>query len=158
MRKAVGYHRYEGALAQDAFNQLYAVLRLYVNFFQPSMKLLSKERLHAKVKKKYDMAKTPYRRLIDIPEVKAEIKSHLTQMYLTLDPAELLLTVEHLQDRLLTFSTSYEPASATRLTKSGDEVVPTISKPLSQNKQPRLRTRRKGRARISPPSAGRITT
>lgn len=75
VRRAVGYHRYEGELAQDAFNQVYAVLRLYVNFFQPSMKLLSKERLHASVRKKYDQAKTPYRRLIDSHDVKAEIKS-----------------------------------------------------------------------------------
>lgn len=75
-----------------------------------------------------------------------------------LDPAELLLTVEHLQDRLLTFSTTYEPVSATQSTKSGDEEVPTIIKPLSRNKQPRLRTRRKGGARITTPSAGRVTT
>lgn len=157
VRKAVGYHRYEGALAQDAFNQLYAVLCLYVNFFQPSMKLLSKERLHASVRKKYDQAKTPYRRLIDSHDVKAEIKSRLTEMYLSLDPAELQLTVEHLQDRLVTLSTTYEPVSATQSTKSGDEELPTIIKPLSRNKQPRLRTRRKGGARISPPSAGRVT-
>lgn len=159
VRKAVGYHRYEGELAQDAFNQLYAVLRLYVNFFQPSMKLLSKERLHATVKKKYDQAKTPYRRLIDSQEVKPETKSRLTEMYLTLDPAELLLTVEHLQDRLLTFSTTFEPASVSPIAETGKQEGASIGEPsLSRSKRPRMRKRRKGGARISPPSAGRITT
>jgi Integrase core domain. len=51
VRRVVGYHRYEGAIAKDAFNRLYGVLRLYVNFFQPSMKLLSKERIGGKVRK-----------------------------------------------------------------------------------------------------------
>ena len=36
------------------------VLRLYVNYFQPSMKLLEKVREGSKVKKRYDDPKTPY--------------------------------------------------------------------------------------------------
>lgn len=80
-------------------------------------------------------------------------------MYLTLDPAELLLTVEHLQDRLLTFSTTFEPANAQAGAETGKEQISGIGEPsLSRGKQPRLRRRRKGGARISPPSTGRVTT
>jgi hypothetical protein len=39
--------------------ELYRALRLYVNCFQPSMKLLSKQRDGKKVRYVYDPAKTP---------------------------------------------------------------------------------------------------
>ena len=38
MRRLIGYDRYEGLGAWRALIQLYEILRLYVNFFQPSMK------------------------------------------------------------------------------------------------------------------------
>ncbi|NDA64655.1 MAG: transposase, partial [Chitinophagia bacterium] len=59
VRRLVGYDRYEGLDAYNALSELYAILRLYINFFQPSLKLLSKKRDGAKVTKKYDKAKTP---------------------------------------------------------------------------------------------------
>jgi hypothetical protein len=62
---------YEGRPACQQLASLYGVLRLYVNFFQPSLKLISKERRGGKVIKKYDQAKTPYQRVLasdSIPE------------------------------------------------------------------------------------------
>jgi hypothetical protein len=44
--------------------RLYGHIRLYVNFFQPTSKLISKERDGAKVKKAYDTARTSYQRLL----------------------------------------------------------------------------------------------
>ena len=44
IRRMVGYGRLEGAQTAAVLNQLYASARLYVNFFQPSFKLLSKTR------------------------------------------------------------------------------------------------------------------
>ena len=41
VRRLVGYDRFEGAEAWQALTELYANVRLYVNFFQPSLKLLS---------------------------------------------------------------------------------------------------------------------
>ncbi len=58
VRQLVGYARDVGQPACDRLQRLYEVVRLYTNFFQPSMKLVSKERIGAKVKKKYDAAKT----------------------------------------------------------------------------------------------------
>ena len=59
VRRLVGYDRFEGQAAWEALTRLYKVMRLYVNFFQPSLKLLSKERSGARVTKKYSKAKTP---------------------------------------------------------------------------------------------------
>ena len=56
VRKYVGYARYEGDLARIALNELYRDLRLYVNFFQPVMKLAHKTRHGAKVHKVYDLS------------------------------------------------------------------------------------------------------
>ena len=63
-RKTVGYFRYE----EDALmtlNGLYTQLSFLTNYFQPSMKLISKERIGSKIKKKYDVAKTPYQKLME---------------------------------------------------------------------------------------------
>lgn len=44
VRKTIGYRRYESTDALALFQAIYADLRLYVNFFQPVMKLVHKER------------------------------------------------------------------------------------------------------------------
>jgi hypothetical protein len=44
MRRIVGYRRFEGLEAAAALARLYATVRLFVNFFQPSFKLAEKAR------------------------------------------------------------------------------------------------------------------
>lgn len=97
VRHLVGYGRYEGAAACEALERLYEVVRLYVNFFQPSMKLVSKERVGGKVKKRYDAATTPYQRVLDSPQVTDEVKAALQRQYLTLNPVTLLRQLHRAQ-------------------------------------------------------------
>ena len=98
IRQTVGYDRYEGQEPCDRLAALYEPLRLYVNFFQPVMVLVSKERNGAKVKRCYDKAKTPYQRVLDAPEVADDVKDRLRQQYATLNPAALLRQIhEHLE-------------------------------------------------------------
>ena len=82
-------------------NKLYAELRLYTNFFQPVMKLLSKERHGAKVKKTYDAARTPYQRLLDSSALSKQAKQQLRAQYAGLNPAGLKRNIVRLQSRLL---------------------------------------------------------
>lgn len=98
VRRLIGYDRYEGVEAYNALSELYSVLRLYVNFFQPSLKLLSKKRDGAKVTKKYDKAKTPYQRLMLSPHLTENEKHKLKIQYESLDPVELLNQLIKLQD------------------------------------------------------------
>ena len=100
VRRAVGYARYDSAAQLRLLNELYGYLRLYTNYFQPVMKLLSKERNGAKVKKKYDEPKTPYQRLMDMPDISPKIKQRLKSEYATLNPAQLKREITRLQDRL----------------------------------------------------------
>ena len=59
----LGYDRFAGELAYRQLTELYRALRVYVNCFQPSMKLQSKERTGSKLRRTYDQAQTPMQRL-----------------------------------------------------------------------------------------------
>jgi hypothetical protein len=64
VRRLIGYDRYNSRAALEVLNRIYELTRLYINFFQPVMKLVSKSRHGAKVYKVYDTAQTPYQRLL----------------------------------------------------------------------------------------------
>jgi hypothetical protein len=101
VRRAVGYARYQGDVQLRLLNELYAQLRLYSNFFQPVMKLLTKERTGAKVKKTYDRPRTPYQRLCGSTALSQHAKQQLRTQYASLNPAELKRNIVRLQSRLL---------------------------------------------------------
>lgn len=111
VRQIVGYDRYEGEAACAALAALYQPLRLYLNFFQPVMALIEKQRDGAKVTKRYDRAKTPYQRILDRPDVPEAAKAHLRQLYQTLNPAELLRQIEARQEAL--WKLAVRPPNAT---------------------------------------------
>lgn len=104
VRRIIGYDRFEGRAAWEALSELYRVLRVYVNFFQPSLKLLSKERDGAKVSKKYDTAKTPHQRVMMVTTVSQEIKDALNEQYECLDPVALLEELKKLQSKLFEYA------------------------------------------------------
>lgn len=110
VRRAVGYARYDTEAQLNLLNELYATLRLYTNFFQPTMKLQSKERVGSKVIKRYDGAQTPYQRVLAAPQVSEADKQRLRVKYKTLNPAALKRKLMRLQDRLLKSTASLKPA------------------------------------------------
>ncbi len=77
VRRFAGYGRYETHQACQCLNDLYAVVRDYVNFFMPSMKLVEKTRNGARVYKRYDTPKTPYQRVLDAPQIDKKTKRGL---------------------------------------------------------------------------------
>ena len=101
VRRAVGYYRYDSAEELEMLNELYLHLGYYINYFQPVTKLKSKTRTGSKVAKKYDVAKTPYRRVLDCSDVDDKIKARLKKKYDCLNPAELKRMILRLQDKLL---------------------------------------------------------
>jgi hypothetical protein len=110
VRRAVGYGRYDTEAQLALLNELYATLRLYTNFFQPTMKLKSKERVGSKVTKRYDEAQTPYHRVLAAPQVSEADKQLLRARYKTLNPAALKRKLMRLQDQLLKSTASLKPA------------------------------------------------
>src|ERR1700694_1836496 len=69
----------------------------HVNCFQPSMKLLSKQRDGKKVRYVYDPAKTPLQRLFLSGVLPANKQQELTGVAQALDPIRLLRQLEQLQ-------------------------------------------------------------
>jgi len=100
IRRMVGYGRLEGAQTAAVLNKLYASARLFVNFFQPSFKLLSKTREGAKVIKKYHSPATPCERLLARKDVSDECKEQLRQKLAALDPVQLLSEIREAQRTL----------------------------------------------------------
>ena len=100
IRKFIGYDRFEGFQPYQILAALYEQLRLYVNFFQPSLKLKSKTRQGSKVIKKYDQAQTPYQRLLAAEGVPEDTTQKLKGHYQELDPVNLLSNIHGLQDLL----------------------------------------------------------
>jgi Putative nuclear localisation signal of quaking len=69
VRQQVGYGPFDTPAELACLRELYAHLRLYVNFFQPQMRLVEKTRRGAKVSRRHDQAKTPYQRIVAFPRL-----------------------------------------------------------------------------------------
>jgi len=123
VRRAVGYQRFETEEQLRLLNQLYEKLDLYTNFFQPSLKLKSKERHGARVTKKYHEARTPCQRLLDSSFISEENKQRLRDRYQLLNPAQLKRQIEGLQRKLLATAVS------TALTRKRQTAKPRATKP-----------------------------
>jgi hypothetical protein len=89
VRHTVGYDRWETEQELALLESIYEDLRLYVNFFQPSLKLIAKERIGNKTIKRYDTAKSPYQRVLDRKDIPLEPKAQLAHVYVQLNPAKL---------------------------------------------------------------------
>ncbi len=93
VRKLVGYGRYESEAALVQLNRVYELLRIWTNFWQPSLKLIAKERdaMTGKSRKTYDEARTPYRRLLasGVLDENAAQQQALAKTYAASGPAAL---------------------------------------------------------------------
>jgi hypothetical protein len=94
IRRNIGYGRYEDQAAVDAMNEYYALLRLHSNFFSPHSKLVHKERVNGRLRKRYDTPKTPYRRLLESEQISQETKKTLTETFTSLNPLLLMREME----------------------------------------------------------------
>jgi len=90
VRRVTGYGRITDEKIVEAFNDLYRnEHRLLTNFFYPTLKLKKKVRVGGKIYKKYEVAKTPYERVIKSKYVDKETKRQLKKQYEELNPAAL---------------------------------------------------------------------
>jgi len=105
VRRNVGYLRHDTDEELRTLNELYIYLDSYVNYFQPVQKLILKTRVGSKVSKKYDKAKTPFRRVLESKSIDDKIKARLEREYDSLNPAELKRKISRLQEKLLKLNT-----------------------------------------------------
>jgi hypothetical protein len=100
VRPLVGYDRSVGEPASRQLTELYRAVRLYVNFFQPSLKLRLKQREGSRVRRRYDGARTPFQRLVANGVLDSPTHERLAAIIAALDPVRLLRQMQTLQDAL----------------------------------------------------------
>jgi transposase InsO family protein len=89
VRSYVGYDRLEGFEEQALLAAIYKPLSPLLNFFMPTQKLLSKNRVGSKEIKVYDKPKSPFQRVIESSEVSQKIKDSLSVHIALYNPVEL---------------------------------------------------------------------
>jgi hypothetical protein len=94
VRRLIGFDRFETEEEYLLLQSIYADLRLYANFFQPVLKLVSKEHVDKKLIKRYDTAATPYQRVLAAKDIPFETKARLTNLYVQLNPVQLRTTID----------------------------------------------------------------
>lgn len=123
VRRFVSHDRYSGRVAGQAMAHLFQAVRRYVNFFQPSFKLVEKFRDGAVTVKRYSPTATPVDRLIEHDGTGDELKAELSEYRSGLDPVQLLHSVREAQSALVPTK-----APAVRETPSGESLEQFLAK------------------------------
>ena len=146
VRRAVGCVRLVGVQAYQQLREVYQVLRLVVNCFQPSLKLQAQVHQGERELREYDVAQTPLQRLLASGELSEDRQRELRERVQQLDPLALSEQLDALRDALLRAAdrpvwpqpglskqpcTSVPmPASAGKPERTGHHEMPSISKQI----------------------------
>jgi Integrase core domain len=125
VRQLVGYLRYDTAAELELLNRIWTLQSLIGNHFYAQQKLIGKVRDGAKVSKRYDIAASPYTRVMRHPDVQALPKRRLTKQHESFNPAAVQRQIQALASELLTLATAKgQPAAKPRV---GDTASRTFS-------------------------------
>ena len=101
VRKIFGWDRYASPEALVAFNDLYRnELRWWHNFFQPSVKQLSKIQQGSKWIRRYDSPKTPFQRVLESPQADSTKVFQLKKRFASLNPFVLSQQIDRKLERI----------------------------------------------------------
>jgi len=101
VRKLLGYVRYDSPAALTAINALYRnELLLFHNLFLPSVKLVKKVRVGARVRRVYARPQTPLERVEVCRETDPRKVAELQALRQRLDPFQLAQSIDHKLERL----------------------------------------------------------
>jgi hypothetical protein len=100
VRKLVGYERYDTDTAVAALNTLYGDLRLLQNLFLPTVKLVRKVRVGARVRRYYDAPQTPLDRVQACATADRAKVAALVALRQRLDPVALAARIDHCLERV----------------------------------------------------------
>ena len=148
VRHFVGHDRYSGAVAGPTIVHLYGASRRYVNYFQPSFKLVEKTRHGSRVVKRYSPPATPCDRLMQHDAVSVEMKAALSEYRVQLDPVALLHAIREAQSALAAVT-----SPEIRPTPSGESLEQFLAKLPDWWRQDAAHTSRE--QRVQPPRTWR---
>ena len=151
VRKLMGYVRYDSREAQTAMNDLYrSELRLFQNLCLPSVKLVRKVRVGARLRRVYDRPQTPFERVLACPEADPRKVAQLQTLRRRLDPFALAEAIDQKLTRLYALAhprTRHQPTpKPPALTAVEQQAVQTLSEgfgiPISVGTEGGLRKRK----------------
>jgi hypothetical protein len=105
IRVYLGYDRLDTVAHTRVVNQLYDKLWLYLNFFQPVMRVAEKTVIRedgqrTKIKRRYDAARPPFDRVCATEAISHERRAQLTALRDQTNPRQLLATIRELLDQI----------------------------------------------------------
>ena len=101
VRKLLGWDRYDSPAAVQAINDLYRQeLRLWLNLYLPSVKLIRKVRVGSKLRRFYDAPQTPFQRVQACSQADPARVAALQALLKTLDPFRLAQVIDHKLQRI----------------------------------------------------------
>ena len=119
VRTLLGYVRYDTPAALAAINDLYThELRLLQNLFLPSVKLVRKERIGSRLRRRYDPPRTPFDRVLASPDADPARVADLRRLRARLDPFAVAAAIDHQLEHIFTLATP-RPATASVATPPG---------------------------------------
>ena len=100
MRSLVGYLRFDTPAELALLNEIWEQNRQFTNLLCTQQKLISRERVGAKVIKRHDRAQTPPQRALDAGVLTTARKAALTRVRNTIRPGQLQRDIGALTARL----------------------------------------------------------
>jgi hypothetical protein len=95
VRHLLGYDRFDNPQVVSLINDLYAnEWNLYQNYFMPTQKLKTKEKINSKYRRRYEEPETAYQRIMKSPFIDEEMKEKLLTVYKSLNPFLLKKEIE----------------------------------------------------------------
>jgi hypothetical protein len=132
VRKLIGWDRYDTPEAIRAMNDLFGQeLRLYMNLFQPSVKLIRTVRKGSRKTRRYDLPQTPLDRLAAMPGADRAKVNSLLELRTRLNPFDLAAVIRLKLDRIWRLRSGYAPSPAKKATDTSEiEIARTLSRTL----------------------------
>ena len=129
MRKLLGWDRYDSPAAVEAMNDLYRhELRLWLNLYLPSVKLVKRVRVGSKLRRVYGAPQTPFERVLASPQANPTQLAALQSLLKSLDPFRLAKVIDQKLERI------YELANRRLSLKAPQELPPPKRKSPSGEK------------------------
>lgn len=121
VRQLLGYGRFGDLELREQVNELYEKAWLPLrNHFTPVMKLIKKQRIGSKVRKKYDTPATPCDRLLTCAKVSEETKVQLRAIRAALDPMDLAADIEARLRKIFTIVERLEEDRQEEMDRAGE--------------------------------------
>jgi hypothetical protein len=139
VRKIIGWDRYDTPEAVRAMNDLYTQeLWLYMNLFQPSVKLRERVRKGSRKTRCYDLPLTALDRLLQMPSLDKTKLEPLVHLRARLDPFVLSATIRRKLDRIWALRTknriSPRNADSTQETAEAQDLAQSLARRMQKKR------------------------